>query len=87
MSAGSDTVHSLVPLIRLSTSIVEMDLSCNSFGPKGCEQLRRALEQNSSLQILDVRQCGGEMDEELAIAENLRARQEKRDRVKLIGKA
>ena len=41
----------LIPLIRLSTSIVELDLSCNSFGPSGCEQLRRAVEQNSSLQV------------------------------------
>ncbi|GAX76195.1 hypothetical protein CEUSTIGMA_g3639.t1 [Chlamydomonas eustigma] len=86
-SAGAETVSALVPLIRLSQSLIELDLSCNSFGPKGCEQIRKAVEQNTTLQIMDIRQCGAELDEESAISENLRARQEKRDRAKIVGRA
>jgi len=44
-------VGALVAFIRLTTTLVELDLSSNSFGPAGCEQLRRAVELNTSLQV------------------------------------
>ncbi len=84
-SAGPETVESLTALIRLTTSIKELDISCNAFGPEGCEQIRRAVERNTSLQMTDMRQCGATPDDELAVAENMRARQEKRDRAKVVG--
>jgi len=36
-------------------------------------------------QRMDLRQCGAEVDDEMAIAENLRARQERRDRARVLG--
>eukprot|EP00798_Chlamydomonas_sp_ICE-L_P006722 gene6722-3393_t len=72
-SAGEkETLGALSTLIRLNNSITELDVSCNTFGSVGCEQLRRALEQNSVLQRLEMRACGAEPDDEFAVAENLR---------------
>lgn len=85
-SASKDTVAALCGLIRLTNSIMELDVSCNSFDTEGCEQLRRSVEQNTSLGIMDIRQCGAEAEDELAIAENLRARQEKKDRAKIVSR-
>ncbi|KAG1660164.1 hypothetical protein FOA52_005264 [Chlamydomonas sp. UWO 241] len=84
-SAGPEAAQSLAALVRVSPTITELDASVNpSFGQEGVAALRRAVEQNMSLVRVDVRQCGGSADEELAIAENLRARQERRDRAKAL---
>mmetsp|Transcript_24485 Transcript_24485/g.62214 ORF Transcript_24485/g.62214 Transcript_24485/m.62214 type:complete len:392 (-) Transcript_24485:328-1503(-) len=77
-SAGQATVASVTALLRLNAVMSELDVSCNpAIGPEGCEQLRRAVEQNSSLTRVDMRQCGGSIDTEFAVAEALRVRLEK----------
>lgn len=54
------TITALSALVRLNSTLVELDVSCNAgFGPDGCEQLRRAIEQNVSIMRADIRQCGG----------------------------
>ncbi len=72
-------------LVRLNNTLTELDVSCNNgFGADGCEQLRRAIESNSSLVRVDLRSCGAEIDDEFAVAETLRQRQERRDRAKIV---
>ncbi|KAL6761037.1 hypothetical protein V8C86DRAFT_993653 [Haematococcus lacustris] len=84
-SAGKACVSALCALIRLTNNITELDISCNAgLASSGCEQVRRAVEQNNSLSILDMRSCGAEMDDEFAVAEALRVRLEKKERAKVL---
>ncbi len=63
-------------------------LLCCSVTPSFSNALSHTLKHyRCASQIVDLRQCGGDADDELAIAENLRARQEKRDRAKIVGRA
>ncbi len=43
-----------------------------------CEQLRRAVENNTGLMRVDIRQCGASAADEYAITEALRMRHEAR---------
>lgn len=82
-SGGKSGVNALAALVRLNTTLTELDASCNGgFGAEGCEQLRRAVEANTSLIHADMRQCGAELDDEYAVAEALRVRLEKKERAK-----
>lgn len=86
-NAGREAAASLNLLLRVNTAITELDVSCNSgFGQDGCEALRRAIEVNTTVQLMDLRACGGNPDDEFAIAENLRARQERKERTKVLNR-
>ncbi|KXZ55119.1 hypothetical protein GPECTOR_3g271 [Gonium pectorale] len=85
-AAGPGTAAAVVALLRVTGSMTELDLSCNQFGEEACGGVRRALEQNTSVRLLDMRMTGINPDDELAIAENLRARQERLDKAKVLGK-
>lgn len=68
----------LSTVLRLNHTMTELDVSCNAgIGPEGCDALRRAVEQCPTLTRVDMRQCGGSIDAEFAVAEALRVRLEK----------
>ncbi|KAF5833356.1 flagellar associated protein [Dunaliella salina] len=68
-SAGKNAVSALAAMVRLNKTLTQLDVSCNSgFGPDGCEQLRRAVENNSSLMLCDMRQCGADPDDAFAVS-------------------
>ncbi|GIL85252.1 hypothetical protein Vretimale_10770 [Volvox reticuliferus] len=85
-AAGPGTAAAVVALLRLNNTVTELDLSCNQYGEEACSAVRRALEQNTSVRLLDMRMTGINPDDELAITENLRARQERLDKAKVLGR-
>nr|A8HMZ4.1 RecName: Full=Dynein regulatory complex subunit 5; AltName: Full=Flagellar-associated protein 155 [Chlamydomonas reinhardtii] len=85
-AAGPGTAAAVVALLRLNNTLTELDVSCNQFGEDACGNVRRALEQNGSVRLMDVRMTGINPDDEMAIAENLRARQERVDKARVLGK-
>ncbi|KAG2493034.1 hypothetical protein HYH03_008697 [Edaphochlamys debaryana] len=84
-AAGQGTAAAVVALLRLNNVVTELDLSCNQYGEESCSAVRRALEQNTSVRLLDLRMTGINPDDEIAIAENLRARQERVDKARVLG--
>ncbi|GFR48236.1 hypothetical protein Agub_g10098 [Astrephomene gubernaculifera] len=85
-AAGPGTAAAVVAMLRLNMTVTELDLSCNQYGEEACGAIRRALEQNNSVRLLDMRLTGISADDELAITENLRARQERLDKARVLGK-
>lgn len=84
-AAGSGTCQALVALLRLNNTVTELDASCNNFGEDGCHAIKRALEHNTGIRLLDLRSTGMSVDDEIGVAENLRARQERLDKAKVLG--
>ncbi|MEW5310530.1 MAG: hypothetical protein WDW38_002319 [Sanguina aurantia] len=84
-ASGTGTSASIVALLRLNPVVTQLDVSVNPFGEAGVRDIRKALEQNTVMQAMDVRCCGGDPDDELSVMENLKARQERRDKSKTLG--
>lgn len=89
MSANASTLptaKALANLLTKNNTLTELDISCNSFYGEGSNAIRKALESNGALQIMDVRLCHMNQEDELSIIENLRLRQEKRDKARLLSR-
>jgi len=83
-AAGAGTSQATVAMLRLNRAVTELDISCNNLGADNVASIRKALEVNQAIKTLDLRMTGARMDDELAVAENLRARQERRDKANIL---
>ncbi len=74
-SLSGDAAKVLASLLRTSGSnVTHMDVSCNDFGEEGGAAISEALEENESVQTLDVRSSHIGENHEIAISELLKNR-------------
>lgn len=50
-ASGTGTSASIVALLRLNPVVTQLDVSVNPFGEAGVRDIRKALEQNTMMQV------------------------------------
>lgn len=82
--AGPAAVPALAGMLRANHTLCELDVGCNALGPAAGPDIKAALKDNTSLTSFDMRQCGLEANDEVAVSEDLLARLEKKERGKVL---
>ena len=86
-SMGAVSASSLAAMLRENGSLREIVLTSNDLGVAGeevCRDIRDAVEESKSLEVLDVRSCNLGLEVEAAITETLHARVDSQEMANIV---